>query len=200
MLKEATADNVTDVLEGVLTSGTAAGKGIGRPAAGKTGTTQDNRDSWFVGYTPTLSAAVFMGYDPPPPRRSRQLPRDGPRPDGRLLSPPRRGNASCGPRSQDVPVTDFNEPAPIREPPARSSSGSVAASRPRARCRSGGTGAWWPLRAGVATSRRAGTAHHDQHHDVVDHVAVSTSTTTTTRPGGLLGGSSVPVDQAVINR
>jgi hypothetical protein len=36
--------------------------GIGRPAAGKTGTTQDNADAWFVGFTPSLSAAVWVGY------------------------------------------------------------------------------------------------------------------------------------------
>ena len=56
------ADNVTDVLRGVLTDGTAAGKGIGRPAAGKTGTTENNRNAWFVGFTPGLSTAVWMGY------------------------------------------------------------------------------------------------------------------------------------------
>ena len=52
----------TDILKGVITRGTAKGAGIGRPAAGKTGTTQANRDAWFVGYTPQLAAAVWMGY------------------------------------------------------------------------------------------------------------------------------------------
>ena len=52
----------TDVLKGVITRGTAGNAEIGRPAAGKTGTTQDNRDAWFVGYTPSLAAAVWMGY------------------------------------------------------------------------------------------------------------------------------------------
>ena len=66
VLKVEVADNVTDILRGVLTSGTAAGKGIDRPAAGKTGTTQDNKDSWFVGYTPTLSTAVWLGYENKP--------------------------------------------------------------------------------------------------------------------------------------
>jgi penicillin-binding protein 1A len=56
------ADNVTDVLTGVLESGTAAGKGIDRPAAGKTGTAEDYANAWFVGYTPTLSTAVWMGH------------------------------------------------------------------------------------------------------------------------------------------
>jgi penicillin-binding protein 1A len=56
------ASEVTDVLKGVLVEGTAAGQGIGCPAAGKTGTTDDYTDAWFVGYTPRLSTAVWVGY------------------------------------------------------------------------------------------------------------------------------------------
>jgi penicillin-binding protein 1A len=55
------ADNVTNVLQGVITSGTGTAAQLGRPAAGKTGTTTNNTDAWFVGYTPTLSTAVWMG-------------------------------------------------------------------------------------------------------------------------------------------
>jgi len=63
VISDVVADNVTDVLKGVLTHGTAAGKDLGdRPAAGKTGTTDDFGDAWFVGYTPTLSTSVWMGY------------------------------------------------------------------------------------------------------------------------------------------
>ncbi|MDQ6783985.1 MAG: penicillin-binding protein [Actinomycetota bacterium] len=46
---------------GVLVSGTAAGKGLGRPAAGKTGTTENSDDAWFNGYTPGLETTVWMG-------------------------------------------------------------------------------------------------------------------------------------------
>ena len=53
----------TNMLQDVLISGTAGGMGIGRPAAGKTGTTDTNIDAWFVGYTPTLSTAVWVGDD-----------------------------------------------------------------------------------------------------------------------------------------
>ncbi len=53
---------VTKALEGVLDHGTAAGLGIGCPAAGKTGTTSSFTDAWFVGYTPNLSTAVWVGY------------------------------------------------------------------------------------------------------------------------------------------
>ncbi|MFO7400668.1 MAG: transglycosylase domain-containing protein [Actinomycetales bacterium] len=56
---EAAADAVA-ALEKVLTEGTAAGKGIGRPAAGKTGTNNDEKEAWFVGFTPQLSVAVGM--------------------------------------------------------------------------------------------------------------------------------------------
>ena len=52
----------TDILRGVITRGTGGAAGIGRPAAGKTGTTQKYRDAWFVGYTPDLVAAVWVGY------------------------------------------------------------------------------------------------------------------------------------------
>ncbi|MBV9654820.1 MAG: PBP1A family penicillin-binding protein [Acetobacteraceae bacterium] len=46
-------------------TGTEAGKGLNRPIAGKTGTTQDFNDAWFVGFTPDLVTAVWIGYDTP---------------------------------------------------------------------------------------------------------------------------------------
>ncbi|HEY3317308.1 MAG TPA: PBP1A family penicillin-binding protein [Coriobacteriia bacterium] len=52
----------TDILKGVIARGTGTSAEIGRPAAGKTGTTQAYRDAWFAGYTPQLSAAVWVGY------------------------------------------------------------------------------------------------------------------------------------------
>lgn len=61
-LSPAVAYLVTDILKGVITKGTGTAAKIGRPAAGKTGTTQAYRDAWFVGYTPELAAAVWMGY------------------------------------------------------------------------------------------------------------------------------------------
>jgi membrane carboxypeptidase/penicillin-binding protein len=50
------------VLRGVITGGTARRAQIGRPAAGKTGTSQNYRDVWFVGYTPQLVTAVWVGH------------------------------------------------------------------------------------------------------------------------------------------
>ena len=61
-LDPAVAYLTTDILKGVISNGTGTGADIGRPAAGKTGTTQENRDAWFVGYTPQLATAVWMGY------------------------------------------------------------------------------------------------------------------------------------------
>lgn len=52
----------TDMLRGVISGGTGKKAAIGRPAAGKTGTTQENSDAWFVGYTPNLVTAVWVGY------------------------------------------------------------------------------------------------------------------------------------------
>jgi len=60
-IQPALAYEVNDVLKGVISNGTAVAAQIGRPAAGKTGTTQDYRDAWFVGYTPRLATAVWMG-------------------------------------------------------------------------------------------------------------------------------------------
>jgi penicillin-binding protein 1A len=56
------ADLVTATLQGVVTSGTGTGAAIGRPVAGKTGTTEEYRDAWFVGYTPELVTAVWVGH------------------------------------------------------------------------------------------------------------------------------------------
>lgn len=58
---------VTDMLKGTISLpyGTGTRANIGRPAAGKTGTTQDDRDAWFVGYTPELVGAIWLGHDYP---------------------------------------------------------------------------------------------------------------------------------------
>ena len=56
------AGKVTYALQQVINGGTGKDAAFGRPAAGKTGTTQDNADAWFVGFTPKLTAAVWMGY------------------------------------------------------------------------------------------------------------------------------------------
>lgn len=55
-------DVLNAALETVVTSGTAQAANIGRPAAGKTGTTQNNANAWFAGYTPQLATVVWVGY------------------------------------------------------------------------------------------------------------------------------------------
>jgi len=70
VLSPATAYVTTQMLKDVLTYGTAKGLkkfSQDRPAAGKTGTTDDYRDAWFVGYTPQLITGVWVGYDKPRP-------------------------------------------------------------------------------------------------------------------------------------
>jgi len=64
VLSKGTAYVMTSLMEGVVQSGTGQGvKALGRPAAGKTGTTNDLSDAWFMGYTPDLAAGTWVGYD-----------------------------------------------------------------------------------------------------------------------------------------
>jgi penicillin-binding protein 1A len=62
-LSERVAYYMTSMLESVVQYGTGTGANIGRPMAGKTGTTDDNKDAWFVGYTPDIVTAVWIGDD-----------------------------------------------------------------------------------------------------------------------------------------
>ncbi|MCU1374112.1 MAG: penicillin-binding protein [Actinomycetia bacterium] len=56
------ADVVNNVLTQTIKRGTGTAANFGKPAAGKTGTTSENTDAWFVGYTPKIGTAVWMGY------------------------------------------------------------------------------------------------------------------------------------------
>ncbi|MBH0239224.1 penicillin-binding protein 1A [Methylobrevis albus] len=68
VLDPMTAYQITSMMEGVVQRGTATVvKSLGRPVAGKTGTTNEEKDAWFVGFTPDLTVGVFMGYDQPRP-------------------------------------------------------------------------------------------------------------------------------------
>ncbi|MHB1335011.1 MAG: PBP1A family penicillin-binding protein [Candidatus Humimicrobiaceae bacterium] len=62
VFEEPQAFLATQILQRVINEGTGKAAGIGRPAAGKTGTTSDLRDAWFAGYTPELTTVVWMGY------------------------------------------------------------------------------------------------------------------------------------------
>jgi dihydroxyacid dehydratase/phosphogluconate dehydratase len=54
---------ITDLLQAAVQTGTGRAAQIGRPVAGKTGTTSSNKDGWFIGFTPELVAGVWMGRD-----------------------------------------------------------------------------------------------------------------------------------------
>jgi len=66
VLDPMTAYQITSMLEGVVQRGTGtAARALNRPVAGKTGTTNDYKDAWFVGFTPELTVGVYIGYDTP---------------------------------------------------------------------------------------------------------------------------------------
>ncbi len=82
------AGNLNRVLQQVVTDGTGKAAAIGRPVAGKTGTTNDSKDIWFVGYTPQLATAVWVGYvdAPKPVTDARGRPQFGGGPPARIFS------------------------------------------------------------------------------------------------------------------
>ena len=108
VLDERTAYLMTDVLKSVLRPG---GTGahlrwtFDRPAAGKTGTTENQRDAWFIGYTPQLVCGVYVGYDDP----TKSLPGYG----GTLAGP--IWAAFMHDAHKNLPVTDFPRPAGVIE-------------------------------------------------------------------------------------
>lgn len=66
VLDPLTAFQITSMLEGVVVRGTATTvREVGKPLAGKTGTTNDARDVWFVGFSPDLAVGVYIGFDQP---------------------------------------------------------------------------------------------------------------------------------------
>ena len=66
VIDAARAYQMVNLLKGVVERGTGQrARAIGKPVAGKTGTTDDTRDAWFVGFTPDLAVGVFVGFDQP---------------------------------------------------------------------------------------------------------------------------------------
>lgn len=98
-----TAYQMTSMLEGVVQRGTASVvKSVGVPLAGKTGTSNDERDAWFIGYSPNLVVGVFVGYDDPKP-----------------LGRAETGGRTAAPVFRDIMQQEIgNQPAiPFRIPP-----------------------------------------------------------------------------------
>jgi penicillin-binding protein 1A len=101
-----TAYQITSMMEGVVQGGTAiALKEVGKPIAGKTGTTTDAKDLWFVGFSPDLVVGLYVGYDKP-----------------RSLGRNAQGGHTAGPIARDFmklaladkPATPFRIPAGIK--------------------------------------------------------------------------------------
>jgi penicillin-binding protein 1A len=66
VLDSMTAYQITSMMEGVVQGGTATVlKEVGKPIAGKTGTTNDEKDAWFIGFSPDMVVGIYIGYDKP---------------------------------------------------------------------------------------------------------------------------------------
>ncbi|WP_431281921.1 penicillin-binding protein 1A [Humitalea sp. 24SJ18S-53] len=98
------AFQMTSMLQGAVQRGTGsrAGAGLNRPIAGKTGTTNDYMDNWFVGYTPDLVVGIWVGYDEP-----------------RTLGDGETGGLNAAPIFREVVAAALagSPPVPFRAPP-----------------------------------------------------------------------------------
>lgn len=98
------AFQITSILQGAVQRGTGAraGAGLNRPVAGKTGTTDDYKDNWFVGFTPDIVIAVWVGYDDP-----------------RSLGQGETGGTNAAPIFREVLAAALqgSPPVPFRAPP-----------------------------------------------------------------------------------
>lgn len=102
VVSEEVAYVLTDMMKSVVKSGTGTSANFNMPAAGKTGTTTDNIDSWFIGYTPYYVASMWIGHDEPKPMSF-----------GGGSYPTRIWRAVMEEVHKDLPVIDFQRPAGI---------------------------------------------------------------------------------------
>ncbi|MDU6671244.1 MAG: penicillin-binding protein 1A, partial [Bradyrhizobium sp.] len=108
VLDTMTAYQITSMLEGVVQAGTATVlKEVGKPIAGKTGTTNEAKDAWFVGFSPDLAVAIYMGYDKPRP-----LGKGNAATGGHLAAPIAKDFMKLA--LADKPATPFKIPAGIK--------------------------------------------------------------------------------------
>ncbi len=113
-----TAYQITSMLEGVVQRGT--GKkvlAVGKPVAGKTGTSNDEKDAWFIGYTPDLTVGVYVGYDNPKPMGRKRT-------GGELAAPIVADFMRVALR--DKPATTFRVPRAIELMPINAKTGRRA--------------------------------------------------------------------------
>ncbi len=102
-----TAYQVTSMLEGVVVRGTGGMiKAVGKPLGGKTGTTNDEKDAWFVGFSPDMTMGVFIGYDSPQPMGHGET-------GGELAAPIFRDFFKLA--LKDKPAIPFRTPSDIRQ-------------------------------------------------------------------------------------
>jgi penicillin-binding protein 1A len=109
------AYQLTSILQGAILRGTGtAAKVLARPLAGKTGTTNESRDTWFVGYTPDIVVATYVGFDTPKPMGAKET-------GGRV---PIQGFIKFMQQAaKDIPMTPFRPPEGIREIPVDRATG-----------------------------------------------------------------------------
>jgi penicillin-binding protein 1A len=106
------ADNANAIMQKVITSGTGTRANIGRPVAGKTGTAQDFQNAWFVGYTPEVSTAVWVGF------KERNRPLTNIRGVGRVTGgsfPAIIWSNYMKAALDSVPPSEFAEPLPLQK-------------------------------------------------------------------------------------
>ena len=110
-----TAYQITSMMEGVVQRGTGKKMQIvGKPVAGKTGTSSEEKDAWFVGYTPDLAVGVYVGYDNPRPMGQKRT-------GGELAAPIVADFMRLALREQ--PATPFRVPRAIELIPINANSG-----------------------------------------------------------------------------
>jgi penicillin-binding protein 1A len=115
VLNPYTAYQITSMLEGVVERGTGRKLlSVGKPVAGKTGTSNEERDAWFIGYTPDLCVGVFVGYDNPKPMGRRRT-------GGELAAPVVADFMKMALR--DKPATPFRVPKGIELIPINAKTG-----------------------------------------------------------------------------
>src|SRR6516164_795373 len=121
VLDAMTAYQITELMEGVVQAGTATVvKEVGKPIAGKTGTTNEAKDAWFVGFSPDIAVGIYMGYDKPRP-----LGRGNAATGGHLSAPIARDFLKLA--LADKPAVPFKVPAGIKLIRVDSKSGMRAA-------------------------------------------------------------------------
>jgi penicillin-binding protein 1A len=175
VVSEVTADTMNEILQGVFTpGGTARGRGIeAHPAAGKTGTTNDNKDAWFNGYTTHLSASVWIGYRQPEEMENIK----GVRSVTGGTFPAQTWQRFMQRVHADLPVVDFTEPAPITPVADDAKREARRGFEPGSPRRPSGTD-------------DGGAAEEELPPPTVEPPPEPTSTTTTTQPGIDLGGGA----------